>query len=746
MPNGLTTKKLTVYGLVQGVGFRPYVREAAERFQLFGNVKNTGGIVEIYINADDKILDDFVQYLISHKSTGSEILNIDIKDEPYCEFYGFEIVKSDDNEFVPVIPPDIGVCEKCMEEFKSKEDRRFSHPFISCVSCGPRYSIIKKIPYDRVNTAMDKFKMCEKCVLEYETEGDRRCFAQTIACNDCGPVLFYTKKGDPIAKALEDIKAGLVVAVKDIGGFHFVCKAGDESAVNRLRSLKLRDEKPFAVMFADVEDVRKYADVSELEESVMKSPSRPITFVRKNGIKNFPENVCENSSDIGAFLPCNPVQYVLARECGPLVMTSGNISGEPIITDNEVMLELFGRCEFLSGVLYHERDVVTPLDDSIVRVIDGKVQLVRRGRGYTPLPVWLKKSADVPIFASGGDLKASFCLMAGNRAYMSQYFGDLENRQCEDAYRKNIERMENIFNITPRVAAFDMHPGYYSAKFTKSAFREAFGVWHHHAHIASVIAENGLEGDVLGFSFDGTGYGTDKTVWGGEALLCRGADFERVCSLKPITMTGGDEIGKNAFVAALCYMIGAGVDFCGKGQEDYRLVKSAIELRINTVLSSSMGRLFDAVSSILGISHYNSYEGKCAILLEMAAKNADCAYPLTLSEAGGVWDTLSLIRQICDAKAPAENIALGFHNAIAEAVLKTAERVGVRNVALSGGVFANRLLTELCIEKLRKKGYNVYINEQVPTNDGGIALGQAYIISERRRKNVRSGCGESSQC
>ena len=742
MPGLKTTKKLTVYGLVQGVGFRPYVRAAAKSFGLSGNVKNIGGIVEIYINADDKILDGFVRYLISHKPAGSEIYDVKIDTADYEEFSDFDIVESDNCSVIPVIPADIGVCDKCMKEFYDKFDRRFSHPFISCISCGPRYSIIKKLPYDRPNTTMDIFPMCKKCENEYTKQTDRRCYAQTVACNECGPVLEYTREGDPLENAVSDINSGLVVAVRDIGGYHFVCKASDESAVDRLRSLKLRDEKPFAVMFYNVEEIRKYAFVSDEEEKVLRSDARPITFVRKNNKNMFPKNVCESSLDIGAFLPCNPVQYVLTEKCGPLVMTSGNISGEPIITDNETMLGVFETSEFLDGVLYHGREILTPLDDSIVRIIDNKAQLVRRGRGYTPLPVWLDEKAEAPIFAAGGDLKSSFCLMAENRAYMSQYFGDLENRKCVEIYGKNVARMTEMFNISPQICGCDMHPGYYSSRYAESLSENVEKVQHHHAHIASVIAENGLKSEVLGFSFDGTGYGTDGTVWGGEALLCQGGEFERVCSLKPVVMLGGDEISKNAETAAYCYMLDAGIE---TSDEKFGIVKSAVSLGINTVKSSSMGRLFDAVSSILGISQYNSYEGKSAILLEMAAAKAEKAYPLVLGENGGIWDTASLIRQICSSDASAEETALGFHIAVSDAVVKTAERINVKNIALSGGVFMNRLLTELCLEKLRKKGYNVYINSKVPTNDGGIALGQAYILSERMKKDVRSSHRQGSE-
>lgn len=719
------TTKITVYGLVQGVGFRPYVQRVAELFDIKGNVKNIGGIVEIFINADNKILNDFVQYLISNKPVGCEIYKTETEICRHQDFTTFEIIKSDNCDVVPIIPADIGVCESCIKEFNDPENKRVGHPFISCIACGPRYSIIKKLPYDRVNTTMDIFPMCNQCTEEYSAIDDKRCYAQTIACNHCGPELKYTKNGDPLEQAIEDIKDGKVVAVRDIGGYHFVCSAENEVAVENLRNLKMREEKPFAVMFFDILQTEEYAILSDKEKELIKSDARPIVLVAKNSLKDFPENVCGNSKNIGAFLPCNPVQYVLTRDCGPLVMTSGNISGEPIITSNEHMLEIYKNSPYLEGVLYHEREILTPLDDSITRVIDNDIQLIRRGRGYAPLPIWLKEKTRKKIFASGGDLKASFCLMTENRAYISQYFGDLENTDSFCAYKEGIERMSDMLNINADEYVCDMHPAYYSSGYTKNICSAPMYVQHHIAHVASVIAEHGIDGDVLGFAFDGTGYGTDGTVWGGEAFEYKDGEFVRKTHLKPIKMIGGNEISKNAKTALNCYLTDTGI------KTDDNLVKSALNTNINTVFSSSMGRLFDAVSAMLGICDYNSYEGKCATLLEIEASKSTNPYPLNLPLEGDEWDTASLINQIYSAKGDSKDIALGFHYAVANAVTDACEKAKIKNIALSGGVFMNKILTELCIDKLRKKGYNVYINRQVPSNDGGIALGQAYILSKR---------------
>jgi len=721
------TNKITIYGLVQGIGFRPFVKRTAELFKLNGSVKNIGGIVEIYVNSDDKILGDFVQYLISHKPDGCEILKTVTEKVPFKSFDSFEITDSKNCDVVPVIPADIGVCQKCMEEFEDSKNPRYQHHFISCISCGPRYSIIKDLPYDRINTTMDILPLCEECKKEYSTTENRRCYAQTIACNNCGPKLQYTKPGAPLTNAINDIKNGNVVAIRDIGGYHFVCSATDFNATEKLRNLKKRDEKPFAVMFNNAECIKKYANISEKEYIALESDARPIVLLKKNVVNNLPENACKNSNDIGAFLPCNPVQYVLTKECGPLIMTSGNISGEPIITDNGKMLEIYKNSQYLEGVLYHDREIVTPLDDSIVRIIDNDIQLIRRGRGYTPLPVWLNKSTTSKIFASGGDLKASFCLMAENRAYLSQYFGDLQNKDNTEAYKANIERMCRLLNINPDEYVCDMHPAYFSAQYIKSAHNDAHTVQHHMAHIASVIAEHHIEGDDLGFAFDGTGYGTDGTVWGGEVFEYKNNEFTRKFHLKPIKLLGGDEISKNAKMVLDCYLWNDGIKTTDK------LVNAALDADINTVYSSSMGRLFDAVSALLGICDYNTYEGKCATMLEIAASKANIYTQYNLPLIDDEWDVLSLISQIKNSDGDVCEKASGFHHALADAVLEACEKSNIKNIALSGGVFMNRLLTELCIDKLRKKGYNVYINRQVPSNDGGISLGQAYIISERMK-------------
>lgn len=726
-------KKITVTGLVQGVGFRPFVQREALKNSLTGTVKNTGGIVEISAQGNEKALERFIQCLTLNAPKESIIENITVESVPdECDFTSFTIVEGEGRfEYLPVIPADIATCDTCLEEMLNAGNRRYMHPFISCAVCGPRYSIIKKLPYDRCNTHMDKFSMCDSCKEEYDNTSDRRCYAQTVACNRCGPALEYKSRSQseesPIDRAIADIRKGCVIAVKDIGGYHFVCSAHSESAANKLRLLKNRDKKPFAVMFETAENVKEYARVSEKEEIELISPARPIVLLSKT--KDFPYSVCGVSDSIGAFLPCNPVQHILVRECGPLIMTSGNISDRPIITENNEIFDIYNTRKELDGILYHDRDIATPLDDSIVQVVSGRNRMIRRARGYTPLPLefdCLRKN----IFASGGELKSSFCIASGKNAYMSQHMGDLDEEANSDVYLYNTERLQTLTNITPDIYVTDSHPLYNSRKITEklaqSAKKPTVYIQHHIAHAASVIAEHRISGDVLCFSFDGTGYGDDGTVWGAEVFEFRNKKFIRREHLTPVEMTGGDNISKNAQTVADCYLIDAG--FAPRSR-DGSIIKAAIDAKINTIKNSSMGRLFDGVSSLLGICNYNDYEGLCASMLESKARGADKAYPLSLPIENDEFKTRELIRQICTAteeKADTASIALGFHLAIINAVVECALQHGIKSIALSGGVFMNCILTEGCIDKLTEQGFDVYINQSVPTNDGGIALGQAY--------------------
>ncbi|WP_288527477.1 carbamoyltransferase HypF [uncultured Eubacterium sp.] len=687
------TKKYTFSGIVQGIGFRPTALRLAQELDIKGEVKNTGGNVEIIAQAENEALEEFIRRLIglfNIKSFNQEIT----ENKNYTQF---KIIHSTNDNDIPFITPDLATCPNCERELKDENNRRYNHPFISCINCGARYTIINTLPYDRENITMSVFPLCDECQKEYTTPQDIRCHAQTIACNDCGPATNIT-----INEAVQTLKNGEILAIKDIGGYHLSCLCETECAT-KLREIKGRETKPFAVMFKDIDEIEEYCEISDKERELLLSPARPIVLLKAK--KEFPIGVCDNSDFIGAFLPCNPIQILILDKVSPLIMTSANLSGEPIIIDNEE-IKKFG-----VKILSHNRKILTPLDDSVVQINAGEVQFIRRARGYVPLAVDVGTKAKSDILALGGDLKSSFAIMHGNYVYPSQYFGDLEDAKCFEAYKNNIDRFCRLHSFTPEKTVCDMHPLYYSSTVAKADCKYQ----HHLAHAYSVIAEHGLKGDVLSFVFDGTGYGTDGAIWGGEVFFNR----ERVEHLEYTKMLASDEVSKNADICLACY------------DGSNPLVKSAIEHNINTVNSSSMGRLFDAVASVLDICHYNSYEGECAIALERTARKATKAFELT--------PTLSpkaIIEEIKNANAPKEEIALGFHHMLARLILNIAKKYNANQVTLSGGCFNNRILTKRTFELLKQNNIKVYINNKVPSGDQGLCLGQAYLTALDEQKEV----------
>lgn len=691
------TKKLTFHGIVQGIGFRPAARRIAKDLNIKGQVKNSGGNVKIIISGSEQALDEFVQRLVAM----FEIRDYSSKKIDDKEFSDFKIVHSDNDNQTPFITPDLATCKDCERELKDKNNRRFNHPFISCVNCGPRYTIINTLPYDRENITMSPFEMCSDCEKEYTAVYDRRSHAQTIACNSCGP-----ETSIQINHAVDILKNGKILAIKDIGGYHLACKAECAESVNRIRQLKGRETKPFAVMFSSLDEIKEYCRVNEQEKNLLLSPARPIVLLEK--IKDFDNSVCGDSDYIGAFLPCNPIQIMILDKVSPLVMTSANISSEPIIIDDDE-IKKFG-----VDVLSHNRKILTPLDDSVVCVIKGKTRFLRRARGYVPLAIEIDNRAKKDTLCLGGDLKAVFGFHRDNYVFLSQYFGDLDNKDVFDSYRASISRFAKLHGFSESKTVSDAHPNYYSSNIYENSVK----IQHHKAHAASVISEHRLKGNVLCFAFDGTGYGDDGAIWGSEVFLFDGKSFNRTEHLEYVKMLASDEVAKDADLALACYT----------GSKE--LVNKAIENNINTVLSSSMGRLFDAVCALLDIRHYNTYEGECACALESTAKKAKKAYKLKPS-----LNPVEILEQIMSAKegATAEEIALGFHLMICELISDIAvshrEQQGVNQIALSGGVFNNRIITANSVSLLEEKGFSVYINERVPCGDGGIALGQAFIAS-----------------
>lgn len=727
---------IAVLGVVQGVGYRPYVARLAEKMKLTGWVRNEGGIVQIFAEGPKSALEKLLFELRNHPPYGAVIDEVAVQCASPKALSSFTIADSRRGDGIPLFPPDLALCADCQREVTDPGNRRYRYPFISCVACGPRYSILEELPYDRTRTAMNVYVQCPECQKEY-TGRDRRRHAQTLSCHKCGPQLIFETLGGRLKgeaaldELLKSLRSGGVAAIKGVGGYQLVCSPFNKQAVERLRVIKGRKQKPFALMFPDLSSVAALCSMSEAEIRLIESPARPIVLLEKSKDPFSPE-VAGGSRYLGAFLPYTALHLILTDKLGPLVVTSANPSGEPIWTQDE---EALAYLPMLDGVAYHDRAILTPLDDSVVQVAAEAPRMVRRSRGYVPRPIFLQKTFPRSLLAMGGDLKAGFALATGNRVYPSQYLGDMRSLNVLKNYREALSRMEHIFQIQPEAAVCDLHPGYETRRLAHQLFDRVLEVQHHHAHIASVMAEYDLD-EVLGVAFDGTGYGTDGTIWGGEFLVCRGASFEREGHLQAIPMCGGDKAAKNAGLALASYKHAAGLAPENPNEE---LIQRALECGIETVLSSSIGRLFDAMSALFGLRDYNSYEGECAIVLEnIAAKTApQDSYPLQFPLQKGSAIILDSRPLIWDARCALEKgvspgaLARGFHEALAKAIVETLihlrEKNGIRRVALGGGVFSNRILTERCKILLEGNDFEVYLPQQMPVHDGGIALGQAYL-------------------
>ncbi len=757
MNNDVITEKIKLWGIVQGVGFRPFVAKIADRLSMKGQVLNIGGLVEIKVTDTRERIDRFIDAICDEKPEPAEIVHIAGYEQEYEAFDSFTILHSDEgDDEVAMIPADLSICPNCLAELRDKNNPRYRHPFISCMVCGPRYTIIDRIPYDRDNTAMIEWPMCGFCESEYTSLADRRYHAQTISCHDCGPVLLCrTEAGSvcdreqAVREAAELLAGGRVIAFKGVGGYNLMADPFNPEAVAALREIKKREQKPFAVMFRDIDEIKKISYVSDVEKRLLESSAKPVILLERKPAEQMTLPAYAQSADeliksrfVGSFLPSMGAQHLILEAFGgPVIATSANVSDMPMIKDDADMAELMKKNSQIAAMIYNERDIRVRADDSVVRVIDGNPQMIRRSKGYAPVPLFVETDCDKDdmIFAAGGQLKNSFALTKGQFVYMSQYFGDMDSAENREIYQSNAGRMAELFRINPSLAVCDMHPAYAPSVFAESLGIETVRVQHHHAHIASVMAEHNIGDAVIGVSFDGTGYGTDGNVWGGEILVCEGGRFKRSRHLKYLRMIGGDGSMKEAWKSALCYryayenevrpaepdefeikldkiMEYAAKHESGVFRDSKTLVYSALEHRINNITSSSMGRLFDAVSALLGIKEYNDYEGQCAIMLEDAA--ARC-------------------------KTEAEKLAYDFHMQVAEAVLDCCtavrDKTGINKAALSGGVFQNRILTEKCLKLLRDNGFEVYCNISVSPNDGGIALGQSYIgmklLEERKHGN-----------
>ena len=761
------TKQIRVYGIVQGVGFRPTVSRHAATHQIRGSVSNKGQYVEIFAQGPEEAVDGFISDIENKPPKRAAILKMNIEPvEEAEEFTEFAIIESEKTKGEIFVSPDIAICDECKEEMFDPENRRYLHPFINCTCCGPRLTILDALPYDRERTSMKEFPMCPDCAKEYYDPATRRYDAQPVCCNECGPEVYLIgreERGrDAIIYTRRTIAEGGIVAIKGIGGFHLCCDATNEEAVKRLRELKKRPAKPFAVMAKDLEFVKRECLVSEEQEKILTGHQKPILLLDKkeDGEETLCESIAPGNPKVGVMLPYAPVQLLIfTYDDGIempefLVMTSGNISGAPICRDDrEAEAELSGFCDCM---LSHDRKIRIRADDSVMDFYEDKPYMIRRSRGYAPLPFMVSTPYQGQVLAIGGELKNSFCIGVDNRFYPSPYVGDLEDLRTVKALRETVGRLETLLEVEPEIVCCDMHPKYNSVMVAEELGLPVVKVQHHYAHILSCMAENDCADQVVGVSFDGTGYGTDGTIWGGEILLADLNGFERTGSVMPFLQIGGDASSKEGWRIAVSLLYGMTGDrekaseiiekleLCTKQEANVQFTMA--DRKINAVMSTSAGRLFDGVSAILGIRRKSTFEGEASMALEFVAeeyqknslKNAKKmpeipTYEL-LKEGNDrlLLNTGSLIKEILYRRLNGEDsdrLAYIFHQELARQItascVKIREQSGCNKAALSGGVFQNRLLLELTDHMLKQQGFEVLKHQLVPPNDGGIALGQA---------------------
>ena len=766
-------RQIDVSGIVQGVGFRPYVYRLATGRHLKGTIHNTPAGVTIEIQGPAETVQDFVEHLPAEAPPLARITSLAVHELPChpaqidsLQIDGdqdFRIVHSHEGEEIrTLISPDVAICPDCLRELFDPSDRRYRYPFINCTNCGPRFTIIRDIPYDRPSTSMAIFPMCPACLGEYENPLDRRFHAQPNACWQCGPrVELWDKAGrriecrDAIAEAISGLHAGLVVAVKGLGGFHLAVDATNAAAVALLRQRKRRVEKPFAVMVPDQQAAAEICELDGTAATVLQSIQRPIVLLPKKRSGLIPDAVAPFNRYLGIFLPYTPLHYLLLAEGGfnALVMTSGNLSEEPIAIDNrEAIHRLNGLTDYF---LVHNRDILLRCDDSVVRVAGGVTRHLRRSRGFVPVPVFLKD--DQPsVLAVGGELKNTICLTKGKHAFLSQHVGDLENVESYSFFHEAIRHLEQILEIKPEIIAYDLHPDYFSTKWAlQQSGAQLVAVQHHHAHIASCMAENHLEGRVIGFALDGTGYGSDGKIWGGEVLIAGYEDFERAAHFEYVPLPGGAAAIREPWRMAVSYLAHHfGRDFVNldlpfvrqlnRSKVDFLL--RMIEQGVNSPLTSSCGRLFDAVAALIGIRQQVNYEAQAAIELEMAiASSADeTGYPLDLVPDGHKW--IISTRPLFDAllhdlgqNLPVPAISQRFHHGLVGGFVQLAtllrRKTALNRVCLSGGTFHNVYLSQGLEAYLAKAGFEVFTQKEVPSGDGGLSLGQALVAGTLRARH-----------
>jgi hydrogenase maturation protein HypF len=758
---------IRVQGIVQGVGFRPFVYALAVELNLTGLVGNDTDGVFAEVEGDAKAIEDFLQALRAKAPPLASIDRITTEPRPPTGAQAFVIAASAkaDGERRTLVCADTATCADCLAELDDPADRRYRYPFINCVNCGPRFTIIADVPYDRALTTMAAFELCELCAREYHDPANRRFHAQPTCCPECGPRLLLTgpdgdqRKGDPISSAAELLISGLVLAIKGIGGYHLAVDATSQDAAGNLRARKHREDKPFAVLAADLAAARRLCQLDETAEQALTSRRSPIVLLPKRQGALVADAVAPGNRQLGIMLPYTPLHHLLARAVArPIVLTSGNISDEPIAyTDDDARDRL---APIADAFLYHDRAIHLRADDSVVRPFRGRESVLRRSRGYAPEPVRLRGiSFRRPVLACGAELKSTFCLGRDNRAVISQHIGDLENVATLRAFTEGIEHLGRLFDIEPEIVAHDLHPEYLSTKYAidladRRPELELVAIQHHHAHIASCLADNGETGPVIGVAFDGTGYGTDGSIWGGEFLVGDLSEMSRAAHLATVPMPGGTAAIRQPWRMAASYLDAAypgddqpGTDVRRRNEDQWAAITSMARRDLNAPRTSSAGRLFDAVAAILGVRDRINYEGQAAIELEQLAAPAETgSYPAPAAAPadGGAIPTAGLIRAIVDdlhREVPREIIAARFHNTIAGLIARTCviirDQTGLQLVALSGGVFQNLRLLTSAVDQLESRGFTVLTHHQVPCNDGGISLGQAAIAAARDQQGAR---------
>jgi len=779
----LKLASISVRGIVQGVGFRPFVYGLAVKYNLKGWVYNTSEDVRIEVEGEAEDIKQFERELKTKTPPLAYIENVTIEYHPPLGYKNFEIRQSQAQAGkYQLISPDVATCQPCLSELLNLEDRRYRYPFTNCTNCGPRFTIIEDMPYDRPKTTMRYFQMCPECQAEYDNPLDRRFHAQPNACPKCGPqVELVDNRGNlvtesnPIAAASQLLKEGKIVAIKGLGGFLLACDATNDAAVETLRQRKKRPSKPFAVMVTDIDEAEGHCYVSPEEEDILSSPQSPIVLMRWKEDSSISREVAPNLQYLGIVLPYTPLHHILLRDtCLPLVMTSGNLSEEPIARDNdEALRRLSGIADYF---LIHNRDIYSRYDDSVAMVEKGTSQLIRRARSYAPYPIRLPCETR-QVLSCGAEDKNTFCLTKDNYAFVSQHIGDMENMETLEHFDSTISLYKRLFHIEPEIVAYDLHPDYLATKYAQELGESGvklIPVQHHHAHIASCMADNGLDFPVIGVAFDGTGMGADGNIWGGEFLVADYRNFRRAGHLEYLPLPGGDAAVKRPRRTAIGYILTLlGEDALNaviatlngvKGKQsqlasieqvtevEVEVIKRQIERKINSPLTSSMGRLFDAISALLGIREEIDYEGQAAVELEMAAHSYVIArrvseeaisdvresYPFHIVEDEGIKivrlkDLLSAVIEDLHQGISKGRISGKFHNTVARMINEMcrlmAVETSITQVALSGGVFQNRLLLRKTVSLLESDGFQVFTNRQVPCNDGGISLGQAIIAN-----------------